>query len=175
MLGLKLNHVSKRGPLRDPFWWRAEHVHDMACSPPQSSAFLDKLQPTHEGQHAAILAQWQWGHPCLRSRPQLCPKHAQWESCLNSAGQSMTSTSCCAKSRYVKSSIRRGIVLGIHKDLSKNAHRPGKHTITEKSDVVLAVEGSIQHQQFTPLTMENGIPNHDCGAMVTVRGLNRHI
>ena len=32
-------------------------------------------------------------------------------------------------------------------------HRRGKHTNAEKPDVPLVVEGSIQHHQFTPLTM----------------------
>ena len=37
--------------------------------------------------------------------------------------------------------------------------RPGKHTIAENPDVALAVEGSTQHYQFTPLSMEDDTHN----------------
>ena len=30
----------------DPIWWREEHAHDVTCSPPGSSPFGGKLQPT---------------------------------------------------------------------------------------------------------------------------------
>ena len=67
------------------------------------------------------------------------------------------------KSSGVTYCVGRGVVLDIHKVSSKNAHRPGKHTIVEKRDVALAVEGSIKHHSsllppwwITPHTMTEG-------------------
>ena len=66
-------------------------------------------------------------------------------------------------------------VLDIPKVSSKNAPRPGKHTIVKKPDVALAVEGSIQPHQFTPPTMVDGTPYHNWGAKVTLCRLDAHI
>ena len=45
----------------------------------------------------------------------------------------------------------------------------------EKPDVMLAIEGSIQHHPFTPPTMVNGTPYHDWGTTVTTCGLDPRI
>ena len=64
------------------------------------------------------------------------------------ARQSMTPTSCCARKACVTCCVERGIVLDTDKVLAKTPRHTKKHTITQKPDVLLAVDGSIQHHQF---------------------------
>ena len=58
--------------------------------------------------------------------------------------------SSISQSGRVTCCVGCGIVLGIHKVLSKNVRHPGKHTIGEKTYVALVVERYIQLHPFTP-------------------------
>ena len=78
----------------------------------------------------------------------------------------------CQKSNCVRCCVGHGIVLDIHKVSSKNARRPGMHTITEKSDVALV---SIHHHHFASSSMVDGTPYHDWVATVTICGLKARI
>ena len=90
-----------------------------------------------------------------------------------SAGQSISITYIVTESSLVPCCQGRSIALThIHEISSINARCPGNHIIAENSGVALAVEGSIQHHQFTSPTLVDGTPYHDWGATVTVRGLD---
>ena len=78
----------------------------------------------------------------------------------------------CQKSNCVRCCVGHGIVLDIHKVSSKNARRPGMHTITEKSDIALV---SIHHHHFASSSMVDGTPYHDWVATVTICGLKARI
>ena len=65
------------------------------------------------------------------------------------AGQSMTSTSFCAKKAIVSQVVWGMVLSWTYINIRpKNVHRPGKHTIEETPDVTLV---SIHHHQITPL------------------------
>ena len=104
--------------------------------------------------------------------PQTCSVEFMSGLC---ADQSMSSTSCCCPRKALVPCAVLGValfwVLDIHKVSSKNACCPGKHTIVEKPDVALAVESSIHHHHFTPLTVDS-TPYYDWGAMVTAHWLD---
>ena len=159
-------------------WWREQQTQVVACCPLGSSPFLGNLQFTPGEEHVSILAQWKEGHPCLGFRLHLvlnmlngvCVWAPTWPV-------HELHILLCRKCIRVTCCVVGGIVVEIHapKVPSKHTHHLRKHTIAEKPNVALAVEGSIQHHQFTPLTMVNGTPYHDWGMMVTVRGLDARI
>ena len=55
-------------------WWRDEHAHDVACSPPGSSSFLGQLQPR------PAYALWAWHCPghTQKVRPETPPREAYY-------------------------------------------------------------------------------------------------
>ena len=135
----------------------ARRAHDVTCSPPGSSPFLGKLQPM-PGEHTAFLTQWKPGHPCLGFRPPFCSKHAQWGACQDS---NLTSASCWTRPVVSRAALRVALSRTCTKFCPETPCHPGKHSIAEKPDVVLVVEGCIQYHQFTSPTIVNGIPYHD--------------
>ena len=105
--------------------------------------------PMPGGQHAAILAQWKWGHPCLGSRPPFGSKLAQWGVCLDS----VLATSCCNREAVMSRAVWTVALSWTY----PKSHRPGE-AIVEMPDVSLAVEGVIQHHQFTSPIVVNATP-----------------
>ena len=78
----------------------------------------------------------------------------------------------CPKSIRFTCCAGRDIDLDTHKVSLKKARHQGKHTIAQKTDVALAIKGSIQ---FTPVVMVDGTQYLDLGTTVTVRGLDARI
>ena len=114
-------------------------MHDVACSPPRSSPFLDELNPKPGGQHATILVVWKGvlhvSYPDLHLVPNMF-NGVHVFICEFRSVQSVTSIACCARKSVVLHAVWG-------KALSKNVRRPGKHTIADKRDVTFVVESSL--------------------------------
>ena len=97
-----------------------------------------------------------------RIKNSFAPKHVQWvhDRALNWPVHNLHIL-LCLKSSHFTCCVVPSNALDIHQVYSKDACRPRKHTIGEKPNVALTVEGSMQRYRFTPPTMVDGIPNYD--------------
>ena len=127
---------------------------------------LGKLQHMSKGQHAAILAQWKGGHPCLGPRPPFGPQWGHvwapsWPVCdLHILlSQQSSRVTCCVGS---------GIALEIEfrpKPSFRVAYYPGE----ARCSVGGCGFKSTQPVHSSPPWWIASY--HDCGATVTARGL----
>ena len=107
---------------------------------------------------------------------QLCPNHAQLGSCVDYELASPGSPHTVVQEKQSCHMLCGVWHCPEHtQNFVQNTNSPGKRTTVEKLDVALAIEGIIQHHQFTPAIMVDGTPYHDRGAMVTVCGLDTQI